>query len=542
MRFLRDPRATVIFAALVIEGAALCLWPAVYLADSSEAPSRIGSIFLHRYPALAEALARIKAVVDAWFPGALWTWEHVVAFLFQCILAMFLAYAVAAWRLSQEKQLGLRWVILPMILFQVSLIAVPATMTTDIFNYAIYGEIPVLFGANPFIHTPSEFPQSPLHYLIPLYWHDAPSVYGPLWVALSVGVASAFHQLTLADELLFYRLIANAAHLANTVLIWRLAQRIGTKGPAVAALAYGWNPLLLVDFALNGHNDVLMLSLLLGAFLVATYHRVSGSAALLGLSVATKYTTILVAPLLLAATVVDDRIDDARARWRRVVADGSIRGLLLGAAIIAVVPIAFYLPWFEGIGTFGPVLRWMSGPVLNNFWPEGALAGFAHWLADALGASVDDTLDATLTAFKLAAKVGFVALIAFETWRLRGMRDALAGSARIFIFFLLVVTTWVMPWYYSWPLAIIAPLGWESLTVRVCAGLTLTAMIAMYQRQMGHFVVSDGAWFLVLPIVLGLIPAVIRRVRRPRLFRRDGSQPRLEPRIQPEPERVAQHV
>ncbi len=542
MRLLRDPRATVIFAALVIEGAALCLWPAVYLADSSEAPSRLGSIFLLRYPVLADALATIKAVVDRWFPGTLWTWEHVVAFLFQCIMVMFLAYTVAAWRLSQQKQLGLRWVIIPMILFQVSLVVVPASMTTDIFNYAIYGEMPVLFGANPFIHTPSEFPQSPLYYLIPLYWHDAPSVYGPLWVALSVGVASVFHQLTLADELLFYRLIANAAHLANTVLVWRLAQRIGTKAPTVAAMAYGWNPLLLVDFALNGHNDVLMLSLLLGAFLVATYRRVSGSAALLGLSVATKYTTILVAPLLLATTVVDGRVDDARARWRRAVSDGSIRRLLLGAAIIAVVPIAFYMPWFEGIGTFGPVLRWMSGPVLNNFWPEGALTGFAHWLADSLGASLDDILDATLTAFKLAAKVGLVALIVFETWRLRGMRDALAGSARIFIFFLLVVTTWVMPWYYSWPLAISAPLGWGSLTVRMCAGLTLTATVAMYQRQMGHFVVSNGAWFLVLPIALALIPTLVRRARRPRFSRRDGSQPLLESQFQPEAERVVQHV
>src|SRR5207253_1126441 len=80
----------------------------------------------------------------------------------------------------------------PLLIFQLTLIFVPASMTTDIFNYALYGEMPVLYGVNPFIHTPSEFPQNPLYYLIPLYWHDAPSVYGPLWVAISVGVASVF--------------------------------------------------------------------------------------------------------------------------------------------------------------------------------------------------------------------------------------------------------------------------------------------------------------------------------------------------------------
>src|SRR5438270_643313 len=142
-----------------------------------------------------------SAGVDRVFPGALWTWEHVVAFLFQCAIVAFIAYAVVAWRLAGIRSVGLRWIIGPLLIFQLTLIFVPASMTTDIFNYALYGEMPVLYGVNPFIHTPSEFPQSPLFYLIPLYWHDAPSVYGPLWVAISTGVARVFLLHSLADEL-----------------------------------------------------------------------------------------------------------------------------------------------------------------------------------------------------------------------------------------------------------------------------------------------------------------------------------------------------
>jgi hypothetical protein len=539
---LRDPRAIVLSSALVIEGASLCLWPAVYLSDSSDVPTRLGSIFLVRYPVLGEALAAIKGFVDWWFPGTLWAWEHVVAFVFQCVMVTFVAYAIAAWRLVSAKPVGLRWILLPMLAFQLTLAVVPASMTTDIFNYAIYGEMPVLYGANPFIHTPSEFPQSPLYYLIPLYWHDAPSVYGPLWVMISVGVASLFHLGSLADELLFYRLIANAAHLVNAILVWQLARRIGTRAPAAAVLAYGWNPLLLVDFGLNGHNDVLMLTLLLGAFLAGTYRRVSVAAALLGLSVAAKYTTVLVAPLLLASTALGGIPTNTRERWRQALLGPDRRRLLFGAAIVAAVPIVFYAPWFEGLDTLGPVLRWMSGPVLNNYWPEAALTSFAHGLAESLEASYDDVWRPILEVAKLAAKVGLVALIGFEAWRLRTVQDALAGSARIFIFFLLVVTTWVMPWYYSWPLAIAAPLGWGSLTVRVCAGLTLTAMVSMYQRQMGHFFVTDGAWFLILPIIISLVPSAIGRLRW------HGPKPRVPNRVaverdvEPEPERAVQHV
>ena len=536
---LRDRRATLVLAALAIEATALGLWPAVYLSDSAEGASHLGSIFILRYPALGAAVASIKSVIDRVFPGALWTWEHVVAFLFQCVIVAFVAYAVATWRLAEWKQLGLRWVILPLVVFQVTLVIVPASMTTDIFNYALYGEMPVLYGANPFTHTPAEFPQSPLYYLIPLYWHDAPSVYGPLWVAISVGVANVFRLLPLADELLAYRCIANAAHLVNTILIWRIARRVGTDAPAAAAAAYGWNPLLLVDFGLNGHNDVLMLTLLLGGFLAATYRRVHTGAALLGLSVATKYTSILLAPLLLVATAGDGSEADPRRRWRSLLAPPRARRMLLGALVIAALPIALYAPWFEGAHTFGPVFRWMSGPLLNNYWPEAGLTSFANWLADLIGAQREAVFDAVVAVVKLAAKVGLIGLIAFECWRLRGLRDALSASARIFVFFLLFVTTWIMPWYYSWPLAVAAPLGWGSLTVRVCAGLTLTAMVAMYQRQMGHFVVSDGAWFLVLPIFLALVPALLRRVswRRlaPRMLDRVSS-------VKREPERLPQRV
>jgi hypothetical protein len=147
--------------------------------------------------------------------------------------------------------------------------------------------------------------------------------------------------------------------------------------------------------------------------------------------------------------------------------------------------------------------------VNNNFWPEGALMSLAHTVAELIGAPYEAAWDFALSIFKAVAKIALLALIAFEALRVTSVRDALAGSARIFIFFLLFVTTWVMPWYYSWPLAISAALGWGSTIVRVCAGLTLTAMVAMYQRQFGHYVVSDGAWFLVLPLLLAAIPAIV---------------------------------
>lgn len=530
MRIATDPRASVLAAAFAIEGVALALWPTIYLADTTDGPSRLGEIFLTRYPFLGGLLTSLKSVVDWLFPGALWTWDQLVPFFFHSVTLAFAAYAFAAWRLTEgtgeatgnrqqaigvgasppdpsgpsphasrltsHASPGLRWIIVPLLVFQATLVLIPATLTTDIFNYLLYGEMPVLYGANPFIRTPAEFPQSPLYYLVPLYWHDAPSVYGPLWVALSTGVAAASRSIALADEILIYRLIANAAHLTNVVLIWALACRVRRPAAPSAALAYGWNPLLLLEFSLNGHNDVLMLTFALAALLVASYQRLWAGSVLLGLSVAVKFTSGLIAPLLLYA------LARRKPGWPR-----RARALAAGAAIILGVVAATYALWIEGVETFGPVLYWMTGPRQNNFWPEPALISLTAWTAGLLGTSYEAVWEPLLAGFKLLAKAGLVAFILWEAARVRTVEQIMAAGARISLFFLLVVTTWVMPWYYTWPLALCAPLGWGSRLVRVCAGLTLTATVVMYQRQLGHAVVGEWAGlFLVLPVVMALIP------------------------------------
>jgi len=500
---LRRPRTAIVLSALAIEAAWLSFWPAVYLSDSAQAPSRLGEVVLGRYPALGTILWTLKAIVDELFPGVLWSGEEVVAFLFHCVIVAFAAYALAAWRIVAGPTIGLRWIIAPLLIFQVTLVLIPASMTTDIFNYALYGEMPVLYGANPFVSTPAEFPQSPLYYLVPLYWHDAPSVYGPLWVAISTGVASIFRSLSLADELLFYRAIANVAHLGNTFLVWALAQRIGPGRASSAALAYGWNPLALLEFAFNGHNDVLMLTFVLAAFLAATRRRIVAAGFLIGCSVATKYTTVLVAPVVLVWGAF--RVAATRPQW-----GVRFRTFALGGFLVAVVPAVLYAPWFEGVRTFGPVLHWISGPVRNNYWPEPMLIGLARWIAGVVQLPYEPAWEWVFDASKLLAKVGLATFIAFEAYRARTILAVLAASTRVTLVFLLVVTTWVMPWYYIWPLAMCAALGWTSMLVRICAGLTLTAMVAMYQRQLGHAVVGEWAGFLVLPIALALIPVLAR--------------------------------
>jgi alpha-1,6-mannosyltransferase len=460
-------------------------------------------MFQQRYSPIGSIVYALKSVVDWIFPGALWSWEGLGAFFFGCILVAFVAYAVAAWACTRPAPgLSLWWIFGPLLVFQISLIVGPASMTTDIYNYAIYGEMPVLYGANPFIRTPGEFPQSPLYYLIPLYWHDAPSVYGPVWIAISTGVAALFRNGPLADELLAYRLIANVAHLLNAVLVWRLATRLDPGRAKSAFVAYAWNPLLLVDFCLNGHNDVLMLTFALLALLLTAMQRTTSAALALGLSIATKYTSVLLTPLILFWSARQE--PDRKAQ---------IRVLSIGALAVAAPLVLFYLPWIEGIDTFGPVLYWTTGPRLNNYWPEPLLISVTSWISGPTGIAYEAVWPWVLDGFKLLAKVGFAAYVLIEAIRIRSIQGLLRSAARVMLVFLLLVNTWVMPWYYTWPLAFAAALGWHDRMVRVCAAFTLTAMLLMYQRQYGHTFLGDwGGGTLILPVLVVAAVVVCRHL------------------------------
>jgi len=503
-RTARDPRAVLAVGAILIEMALLWLWPAAFLSDYQDSTSRIGQMFTDRYPLIGAVLHALKAVVDRLFPGALWTWEHLVSFIFEVLLVAFAAYALSAWRTHARGEINPWWIFGPLLAFEFTLVLLPASFTTDIFNYALYGEMPVFYAANPFIHTPGEFPQNPLFYMIPTYWHDAPSVYGPLWIDLSAGIAAAFRSVALADELLAYRLIANLAHGVNATLVWQIARRIRPAAAPAAALAYAWNPLLLLEFSMNGHNDVLMLTLLLGACLTAMERHWKLAALLLGLSIATKYTSALVALPLLVWTARQHA-----SSWRV-----QLRILTSGGLISLAVVCVLYAPWIQGWDTFGPVWYWMSGPRIQNFLPEPILTTIASWSAIAFHQEYDAAWNATFELFKALAKGALVLLVIWESWRSRTIEQTLRGCARIFLMFLLTVNTWVMPWYFSWPLAIVAPIGWGSRTVRICASITLTACVLLYQRQMHYaFVPEWGGFVLLIPLLLAPLPAVVRGAR-----------------------------
>ncbi|HEY7973724.1 MAG TPA: hypothetical protein VID72_00140, partial [Ktedonobacterales bacterium] len=217
-------------------------------------------------------------------------------------------------RLTQRQALAL--ILVCTAIFGLTLVLLPSLPSDDIFSYILYGRISAVHGANPLISTPADFANDP--FLTLVFWRDVRSVYGPFWLLLSAALA-AFGQAfggSLALYVALFKLLGFAAHLTNAWLIWLILGRLAPARRLQGTVLYAWNPLCLLEFCASGHNDAVMLTLLLLAVYCLLCEWEVAALVLFGLSISVKYVPVVLVPFYLALVVRRLRASDMP--WLRV--------------------------------------------------------------------------------------------------------------------------------------------------------------------------------------------------------------------------------
>lgn len=501
------PGALWLSLALVVlaagsELAYLALWPLGYRLSH-------GADFTYQYLVQYEPLwLKLYAVLQWWdalLPGIDRSLEINVNVLSATFAALFALYIGAATLVHRARpREGLAVLVLALaLLFQVTLFFMPGIFTTDIFSYAAYGYIAGVYGLDPYLQLPGYFPENPLVQWIHPVWKFAPAVYGPLWVDLSSILSAAIQGLKPVDEILAYKLIINIVHLVNIGLVWRLLRQFQPGNRVAGLLLFTWNPLLLFEFAGNGHNDALMLTFLLLAVLLFARHRPGWGLLALALSVWVKYTTILVVPLYLLMWARQYRSRTAQARV-----------LLGGGLAVLLVALVLYVPWLgDGARILQPVLDWAKGPMYANHPPEVISSQLLQWAAGGGGLNPDEARDGVREAMKLLTRAIFALYFLYELWRARAVHDLVPGAVRLFLVFLLSVHTWVLTWYFSWPLALAILLGLGRPLTRVLLGFSFTTLPIIYYHQYWDSQMTPASMLLYLsPLLLPLLEAGLKRL------------------------------
>jgi alpha-1,6-mannosyltransferase len=343
--------------------------------------------------------------------------------------------------------------------------------SSDLYSYAAQAQL-ARHGLDPYTTTPADLPAVDLGKFldnVAWKWVDTPSPYGPLWVAFSKWVAALTGNHALISVLLL-RLLPFAAIVLTARLLPVLAARYGRRADLALWLAIG-NPLILVHAVGGGHNDAVMVALIVAGLVLvsrpgAGWHQLAGGVALMTLAAAVK-SPGLVAVAFAVPIYCAQRAGHAALRGRDWVRQCAIAAAV-AVPVFAVVSLVadVGLGWARQVSSGVPVINFMSIPTM-----------LAVGYRAAIGAEHAGTLvDATVRDFRNAGLIVSGLLLVLLWFRaVRGQAMQLLALALATV---VVLGPAVQPWYFSW-------------------SLTLAAVLVVAPRQLGWIATASLALTLL---------------------------------------------
>ncbi len=432
-------------------------------------------------PGVAALSARVLALLERLAPGVTTACvAHPVAVkpLGLALAAAGVLYVAALW-LVDSDQLPLRQalpvVVAYAVVFGLTLFALPSLLSSDVYSYAANGRITALEHASPYVQPPSAFPDV---VLAVGDWRDAVSVYGPFWERLDAGLATLMPGADVLAVVVAYRLLAMVALVASAIVVWWLVGRWfdepdRRRAQVSALLLWTWNPLLLLELGANAHNEGVMLALVLLAFVPLTVLAARGSvfdrpstllwlAALACLTLATLVKFVPGVILALTGLIWLRQLPD----WRARVGLGALAAILLLALAVLVA-----WPWLGSPAILRPLLGVAAGgDRFENAWLDVPAGWLASHVLPRLGVGAAPAEGVARTFVWSAARLVFVVYLGFELrfvwrhsarWDRSALRALAEASTRLLLAMLLLLITQVLAWYFAWPLALAALLGWR---------------------------------------------------------------------------------
>jgi len=290
-----------------------------------------------RYPLVA--LSQKGSVPDI---GVLsgYRWGAAAAYV-AAIAATFALYGLAlrlARRLGSDRAAAWGVVVLG-VAAAAALVATYPLSASDVFLYVARGRVLGVHGYNPFVVPPNAFPMDTY---VPFrsQWSGVASPYGPLWEWLAAPLAR-LGDGTLLGSLLAFKGASLAAYLGCTALVAAILRRRDPGRLVWGLVAFGWNPLVLIEAHANGHNDLVMVLFVLLAVWLWESGRYVWVIPALVLGALVKYVPLILVPM--AALRLGNRL--SRAEWLRT---------LLAAGLIALgLVLVVFGPLWPGLRNWG---------------------------------------------------------------------------------------------------------------------------------------------------------------------------------------------
>ncbi|MGX9792214.1 alpha-(1-_6)-mannopyranosyltransferase A [Mycobacterium sp. MMS18-G62] len=337
------------------------------------------------------------------------------------------------------------------------LLSVPV-FSRDTYSYLAQGAL-LRDGFDPYVVGPVDNPNSLLDNVSPI-WTTTTAPYGPAFILVAKFVTLLVHNDVVAGTMLLRLCMLPGLAL----LIWaapRVARHVGANGAAALWICV-LNPLVIIHLMGGVHNEMLMVGLMMAAIALTFGHHHIAGVSLIAAAVAVKATAGLALPFMVWVWMRDIR-DRRGYSPVKAFAVATAASALIFVAVFAVLSAVagVGLGWLTALAGSVKIINWLTVPtaaanLVNVF---GSLLFPVNFYA---------VLDVT--------RIIGIAIIAISLpllwWRFRhNDREALIGIALVMAVVVLFVPA-ALPWYYTWPLAIVSALAQSRSSIAVIAGLS----------------------------------------------------------------------
>jgi len=249
------------------------------------------------------------------------------------VIVFFIFYGIFTWWAIKKKINIKKIFILLIISCGILLFSYPAMLSYDIFNYIATSKVLFFYKENPYIIMPVEFIGDPLS----LYTHAANKIalYGPFWVLLT-GVPHFLGFGNFVLTLLSFKLLIIFFYLATLFVFWKISRNV------MATSLFAFNPLVIVETLISGHNDIIMMFFAILSFFLLLKKKIFFAILSLILSIFIKYATILLTPVFLYALWKTIRAKEIN--WRNIFYFSSL--LMFAGFLLSPIREEIY-PWYS---------------------------------------------------------------------------------------------------------------------------------------------------------------------------------------------------
>jgi alpha-1,6-mannosyltransferase len=342
------------------------------------------------------------------------------------------------------------------------LLSVPV-FSRDTYSYLAQGAL-LRDGFDPYLVGPVQNPNLLLDNVSPI-WTTTTAPYGPAFI-----LVAKFITLLVGDGVVAGTMVLRLCMLPGLVLlIWaapRVARHIGASGSAALWICV-LNPLVMIHLMGGVHNEMLMVGLMMaGIALTLQRHPVWG-VGLIGVGVAVKATAGLALPFLVWVWMRQLR-ERRNLSAVRAFAAATASSVLIFVAVFAVLSLlaGVGLGWATALAGSVKIINWLTLPT--------AVANLTNAVG---GLFLPVNFYAVLQVTRIVG-IGIIAVsLPLLWWRFRHTdREALTGIALAMVVVVLFVPA-ALPWYYTWPLAVMAPLAQSRTAIAAIAGFSTWIMV-----------------------------------------------------------------